>query len=325
MRIDYHRTLIADTVRNQAFYAALAAAIRPGESVVADIGAGTGLLGLMAARLGAREVFLYETAEVAGVAAEILKRNKARNCHLMPCHSTEMQDPPKADVVVSETLGNYAFEEDIIETMNDARARFLKPGGVLIPAGLEQLVAPVVSDRVHRELAVWDGVGDTLAAAKSDRSLSAPIDLSPARVLTFNNVYVRTLAAADLLDGMASAKRWDSLDFAARNRTTRHGEVSWTITHAAQVYGFAVWWTAELGADITLSTAPEAPRTHWEQLYFPLDKPIEATTDEKISVSLRSRSSRATGTHLAWTATRSGRDGKQIERRAHDLDKGYLP
>src|SRR3989337_2171161 len=103
MRIEYHRTLIADRVRNEAFYKALKSVIRKGETVVADIGAGTGLLGLMAAKLGAREVYLYEAAGVAGVAAETLKTNRAKNCRLMPCHSTEMEDPPRADVIVCET------------------------------------------------------------------------------------------------------------------------------------------------------------------------------------------------------------------------------
>jgi protein arginine N-methyltransferase 1 len=129
MRIEYHRTLIADRVRNSAFERALKAAIKPGETIVADVGAGTGLLALMAAKLGAREVFLYEAAEVAGVAAKVLKANRARNCHLIPCHSTEMVDPPKVDVVVSETLGNFAFEEHMIETLADAKKRFLKPRG----------------------------------------------------------------------------------------------------------------------------------------------------------------------------------------------------
>lgn len=340
MRIDYHRTLIADRVRNAAFKAALAALIRPGETIVADIGAGTGLLGLIAARLGAREVFLYETAEVAGVAAEVLKRNKVRNGHVIPCHSTEMQDPPRVDLIVSETLGNYPFEEDIIETLNDARARFLKPGGVVVPSGLEQFVAPVVSDRIHRELSVWDEVGDSLDAGLEDaehgqsalrkggaggRGLAGPIDLSPARALSFNNAYVRTLAPPDLLGGMGAAKRWDSIAFSARNRATRQGEAAWPIRRPVAIYGFATWWTAELAPAVALSTAPDAPRTHWEQLYFPLDRPLDMAAGETLAVSLRSRSSIKAGTHLAWTATRTGASGRQIERRAHDLDKGYLP
>jgi hypothetical protein len=336
MRIDYHRTLVADQARNAAFYRALAALIRPGETVVADIGAGTGLIGLMAARLGAREVYLYETAEVAGVAAEILSRNRVRNCHLIPCHSTEMQDPPPVDVVVSETLGNYPFEEDIIETLNDARARFLKSGGAMVPSSLEQFVAPVVDGRIHRELSVWDEVGSHLGARAQ-----VALDFSPAKSLTFNNVYVRAIAATDLLDvapgtrgtGPASAnlsanmrgKVWDTIDFTQRNRTTRHGEAQWKLAQPATVYGFATWWSASLAPGVALSTAPDAPHTHWEQLYFPLSRPLEARAGESITIALRSRSTRKAGTHLAWSATRLTTGGKQIERQVHDLDKGYLP
>ena len=231
MRIEYHRTLIADAVRNAAFERALAAVIKPGETTVADIGAGTGLIALMAARLGAREVFLYEAAEVAGVAAKILKANRVRNCHLFPCHSTEMENPPKVDVVVSETLGNYPFEEHIIETLNDARARFLKPKGTIIPRRLEQLVAPVVSDRIDRELSAWDAAGFDLAAAKA---------------MSLNNIYVRALAAKELLEGGASARVWDEIDFGKENRTSRKGEAAWRLKAPATIYGFATWWRAEL-------------------------------------------------------------------------------
>ena len=192
MRIEYHRTLIADRVRNAAFEAALRTVIKKGVTTVADIGTGTGLLALMAVKLGAREVFLYEAAEVASVAAKVLKANGARNCHLIPCHSTEMVDPPKVDVVVSETLGNYAFEEHIIETLNDAKKRFLKPGGVLIPRRIEQFVAPVVSARIHDEFDAWDATG---------------FDLSVARTMSLNNIYVRTLAANELLEAQGVGRR----------------------------------------------------------------------------------------------------------------------
>jgi Ribosomal protein L11 methyltransferase (PrmA)/PRMT5 oligomerisation domain len=306
MRIEYHRTLIADRVRNQAFEAALRAVIKKGETTVADIGAGTGLLALMAAKLGAREVFLYEAAEVAGVAAKVLKANRARNCHLIPCHSTEMVDPPKVDVVVSETFGNFAFEEHMIETLADAKKRFLKPRGVIVPRSLEQFVAPVVSDRIHKEFAAWEETG---------------FDLSVARTMSLNNIYVRTLRANELLE----AKAWDSISFGSDARSTRKGEVSWTLKNGATVYGFALWWTAELTPGITLSTAPDAPRTHWEQLYFPLLEPIVAKGGDKIGVSLKSRTSQEGGTHVAWTATHRDAKGRETSRQALNLDKGFLP
>lgn len=310
MRIEYHRTLIADAVRNAAFERALAAVIRPGETTVADIGAGTGLIALMAAKLGAREVFLYEAAEVAGVAAKVLKANGARNCHLFPCHSTEMEDPPKVDVVVSETLGNYPFEEHIIETLNDARSRFLKPKGTIVPRRLEQLVAPVVSNRIHRELSAWDACG---------------FDFSAARTMSLNNIYVRTLSSKELLGGAEAARVWDAIDFKKANRTARKGEASWRLAAPATIFGFAIWWRAELAPGVILSTGPGAPATHWEQLYFPLLAPIEAATGDTVSIALRSRTSGEEGTHLAWTARLSDAKGRERSRQALNLDKGFLP
>lgn len=312
MRIEYHRTLIADTARNDAFFRALKAVIEPGKTVVADIGAGTGLLGLMASKLGAKEVFLFETAEVAGVAAQVLKANKAKRCHLIPCHSTEFDDKLAVDVIVSETLGNYALEENIIATLADARSRFLKPGGTIIPSRIEQFVAPVVAPRIDDELRAWQRVGHGL-------------DLAPAQVMTLNNAYVRLLKSAELLDNAASAILWDTIDLARESRAKRKGQAEWHLSKPATIYGFAVWWTAELSPGVSLSTAPSAPKTHWEQLYFPLAAPIEAKARDQVGVDLRSNSSEEGGTHLAWTAIHRNAQGTVLNRHAHDLNKGYLP
>ena len=312
MRIEYHRTLIADKVRNDAFYTALKAVIQPGKTVVADIGAGTGLLGLMASKLGAKDVYLFETAEVAGVAAQILKANRAKNCHLIPCHSTEFTGALQADVIVSETLGNYALEENIIDTLADARKRFLKKAGVVIPSRITQFVAPVAVPRIHDELSAWDRVGRGL-------------DLGIAKTMGLNNAYVRTLKISELLDGGNSAALWDTIDLTRETKSTRKGEARWTFSKPETIYGFAAWWSCDLLPGITLSTAPDAPRTHWEQLYFPLLEPVTAKPRETVCLSLRSRSSEVAGTHLAWTATHLDAKGKQIGRQALDLDKGYLP
>ncbi|MGA7117231.1 MAG: 50S ribosomal protein L11 methyltransferase, partial [Hyphomicrobium sp.] len=172
MRIEYHRTLIADKARNEALFAALERVIVKGKTVVADIGAGSGLLGLMASKLGAKEVHLYEASEeVAAVAAGVLKQNRARNCHLYPCRSTDMIDAPQVDVIISETLGNYALEENILETLADALERMLKPGGTVIPARIRQFACPVTSPRLAREMDAWRDVGHGL-------------DLEPARTMS---------------------------------------------------------------------------------------------------------------------------------------------
>src|SRR5262245_10191092 len=186
MRIEYHRVLLADHVRNAAFHAALQRVIVKGKTTVADIGAGTGFLGFLAAKLGARRVDLYETADIAAVARKLLRHNRLANCRIVEGHSAEVAKPEQVDVIVSETLGNYPFEENIVETLNDARARFLNPGGTIIPRGVEQFVCPVTAERFYSELAAWDGVGFGL-------------DFAPAKSMTLNNIYVRTFQPQDLL------------------------------------------------------------------------------------------------------------------------------
>ena len=261
---------------------------------------------------------MYETGAIGAVAERIVKANKARTCELIAGHSTDMIDPPRADIVVSETLGNYAFEENIIATVNDAVTRHLKPGGTIIPKSVTQFAAPVISDRIHAELSAWDHVGASLGIADG-------FDLSVARAMSANNAYVRWIEAGEFLDGGRSAVAWDAVDLGAKPSSNRKGEAHWTIGRPVTVYGFATWWTAQLSAGLAISTSPLAPRTHWEQLYFPVASPMAIAPGQRVSVALRSRSSEEGGTHLAWTATHEDVTGRKLARQAHDLDKGYLP
>jgi SAM-dependent methyltransferase len=316
MRIEYHRTLLADRVRNAAFHAALERAIVKGQTTVADIGAGTGFLGFLAARLGARRVDLYEAAGVASVARRLLRHNRLRNCRLFGMHSTEVMDPDRVDLVVCEALGNYPFEESIVETLNDARKRFLKPGGVIIPAGVRQLICPVVGGRFLAELTAWDRVGYGL-------------DLGPAKAMTLNNIYVRTFAAADLLAGAKAAQVWDELTFQHHNKCTRSGEAAWTLDRPATIYGLALWWTADLApppADrIALSTGPLDPRTHWEQLYLPVLEPLAVEAGHTLTARVRSTTSYERGTNVAWVLIVRDAAGRQLSQQSLDLEKGFLP
>ena len=312
MRIEYHRTLLADRVRNAAFYAALEHVIVKGETTVADIGAGTGFLGFLAARLGASRVDLYEAAEIADVTRKLLRHNRLANCRIAQVHSTEVAAPERVDVVVSETLGNYPFEENIIATLNDAHARFLRPGGTIIPHSVEQLVCPVTAERLYRELSVWDEVGYGL-------------DFGSAKAMSLNNIYVRWLSRGDLLDSGAAARAWDKVTFDRRNKTTRAGEASWRLRRPATIYGLALWWSAELAPGIELSTGPLAPRTHWEQLYLPALSPIAVAAGQTLGVRLRSTTSYDKGTNVTWALTLSDGSGREVLRQALDLEKGYLP
>jgi SAM-dependent methyltransferase len=312
MRIEYHRTLLADRVRNAAFHEALSRVIVKGETTVADIGSGTGFLGFLASKLGAKRVDLYETADIAAVARTLLRHNRLGNCRIVETHSVEVAKPEQVDVIVSETLGNYPFEENIVETLNDARGRFLNPGGTIIPHSVEQFVCPVTAERFYRELAAWDDVGFGL-------------DFAPAKTMTLNNIYVRTFRAQDLFDNAAASRAWDKLTFDRSNKTTRAGEATWPVKKRTTIYGLALWWSAELVPGVSLATGPLDARTHWEQLYLPVLKPITVEVGQTLTARLRSTTSYERGTNVSWTlAVRDGA-GRDVLRQVLDLEKGYLP
>jgi len=306
--IELHRKLLGDTVRNDALGAALARVLKPGMTV-ADIGAGTGFLSFLARRLGATRCHLYEYSGALALAQELARRNGITGLTFVHAHSSEVKKPPRADVVISETLGNFALEEGLLETLVDAR-RFLKPGGVMLPAALTQFVAPVVRSRLQDGIDVFGAVGHGL-------------DLAPARETALNNMYVRTVERADL-PGEDAAREWDRISFAPEGKppsSQRKGLAGWTTLGGKTVHGFALWWQVELVDGVALSTSPLAPPTHWEQVYLPLLAPVKLAQGQALDLALSSTT--RGGVRLVWE-TRVLEKGKPVSSQRQDLARGRL-
>lgn len=312
--IELHRKLLGDARRNAAFHAALAVMIKPGQTTVLDIGAGTGFLSFLARRLGAKACTLIEYADTLDLAEELARRNGIDGLTFIKGHSIELRRRLAVDVVVTETLGNYALEEGFLETAVDAR-RFLKPGGSILPYRLRQFVAPVFSDRLQRDIDVWPAVGYDL-------------DLTPARTICLNNMYVKSLTSADLGDTRATAQCWDDLDLRPERPappSRRQRTIGWQAQDLppAPVAGFALWWETELAPGITLSTSPFDPPTHWEQIYLPLLKRVDVQAGDTLELTLGSDTRPDVGVRVTWK-TRQLRGGKAVSEQAQDSLRGRL-
>jgi len=308
MSIEFHRRMLADRVRHDAFRAALQHAIEPGRSTVADIGAGTGVLAFFARELGAREVWLYDPGSALALAEAVAARNGIDGLHFVQERSLDVADPPRVDVVVAEVLGNFAYEEYVLETLRDAQ-RFLKPGGTLIPASITQWVAPVTTDRFDRELRSWREVGFGL-------------DWTDAEHLTRNNMYVYAIEPKDLLAD--SATSWDSLDFSGPIDSRRAGRAEWRPRTACEVFGFALWWDCALAPGVVLSTSPFAARTHWDQIYLPLLTPVRAQPGDEVTLELESETGgEESGIEVRW-ALRHSRNGLSLAEQTLSIAAGWL-
>ena len=92
----------------------------------------------------------------------------SRSLRFVPEHSLGVANPPRVDVVVAEVFGNFAYEENVLETLRDAH-RLLAPGGTLIPRSIVQWAAPVRTERFDRDLRSWRDVGFGLDFYNAER------------------------------------------------------------------------------------------------------------------------------------------------------------
>jgi precorrin-6B methylase 2 len=138
-----HARMLHDDRRTGDFLAALAEAVRPGD-VVLDVGTGSGVLAVAAARAGARRVYAVEASDISDVAERVFRLNGvAETVTIVPGWSRHLKLPEPADLLVAEIIGNEPLEEEILETTLDARQRLLKPGARLIPHTLSLLARPL--------------------------------------------------------------------------------------------------------------------------------------------------------------------------------------
>lgn len=138
-----HIAMLEDRVRTSAFLAALDEVIGE-EDIVVDIGTGTGVLAVGAARAGARHVYAVEATPLAEHAREVVRANGlADRVTIVEGWSTRVRLPERADVAVAEILGSDALEERVLPVLLDARKRLLAPDARLIPSVIRIFAQPV--------------------------------------------------------------------------------------------------------------------------------------------------------------------------------------
>ena len=247
--LSYHQALLADTRRNRAFQRALAARVRPGHTVL-DIGAGSGIWAVVAARLGARRVVAVEREPLLQPVIENLARENGVGDRVeVVCADARRLDLPRVfDVVVSETIGPEAFDEGIVALLERARERFLRRGGALVPESVALRAAPAAPFDAGR-------LSPPLVSAESFAALvrHVPRGVIPERLRTL--APSRELLRVDL----RTARSGDPLPIArARYR----------VADGRAVGGLAVWVDMGLAPGVALQTRAG---TTWTPMFLPVD------------------------------------------------------
>jgi hypothetical protein len=278
----FHFSMLNDRTRTQAFLDGIAQVVQSGD-VVVDIGTGTGILAMAAARAGAKHVYAIEAGPIGDVALELVKANHmADRVTVLRGKSSETCLPELADVMVAELIGNTPFGEQIIPTALDARKRLLKPDARFVPRQLRVFGVPVtVPEEGFKKLYIspndlsnwhaWYGV-DFLGLWEAGRDGDLTIFATPQKCLDWTQLAEPVLlAAVDLCDPPEEVNV-----IGAKSTVNTEGIVN----------GLLLFFEAELGPGTILSTNPRCVSSdnHWRTPLLVKQQPIAVKVGDTLRV-----------------------------------------
>ena len=264
--------MVADKGRTSSYERALRENVRPG-AVVLDIGAGSGIMAMLACRAGAGRVYAVEPNDVIKLARQIAADNGFSNrIEFIQEMTTDIDLPEKVDGIVADLRGRTPLFGKSIVSILDARDRFLKRDGWIIPARDPIWVAPVSSTHLYDKfVGAWN--------------TEYQFDFDRARLKTANTPGGTRLDADDLI---AAPQRWTVLDYKNLKGTNVSGEMRWVMNRAANAHGLAMWFDCETATGIGYSNSPASGERHvYEQMFFPWPEAVRLLAGDKVEVRLR--------------------------------------
>ncbi|SAL98208.1 hypothetical protein [Absidia glauca] len=257
------------------------------DKIVLDVGCGTGILSMFAAKAGAKQVISVDNSAIIEKAKLNVKENNLDHIiTLVRGKVEEIEIPVKqVDIIISEWMGYFLLFEAMLDSVLVARDRWLAPGGIMAPSQTRILMAALddedlKDDRVN----FWNDVyGFKMSAMKEPVINEAIVDfIKPntvmSNVVTLKDLYLQTITT-------------QKLDFITKFELD--------IKRDGTIYAFGGWfdtWFTREGhpipldqaeqrveGEIFLTTGPFGEDTHWKQTSFILESPLHVKRGNKIS------------------------------------------
>jgi hypothetical protein len=273
----WHFAMINDRPRNDAYHAAIARTAS-GKRVL-DIGTGTGLLAMMAAKAGAASVITCEAvAVIAERARDIVARNGFQDrITVLARHSTDLavgrELAVRAEVLITETFSSDLLSEGVLTTVEHAHRQLLTPDAIVIP-------------RAARAKAYL--IGGTEIEGMLFAGSSHGFDLSP-----FND-FAPPLLAASINnvphDVLSDDVELVNFDLHAREFPMESRVLDVTATTAGVALGLVQWIHLDLDGHVHYenrpSSAPHA-ESHWTQIIHRFARPTAVEKGGVLRIRIR--------------------------------------
>lgn len=289
---DIHETMLKDTVRTESYRDFIyhnKDIFR--DKLVLDVGCGTGILSMFAAKAGAKHVYAVDNSNVITKATQnIIDNGLASRITLVRGKVEDIQLPvDKVDIIISEWMGYFLLYEAMLDSVLHARDRFLGPGGILAPSQTQILIAAFRDENlINDSIDFWSDVyGFKMTSMREELYQEALIDVIPKESVVSNAVVIKDLA----LNSVTSKE----LDFRSAFEVM--------VASDGPIHGFVGWFDTVFSRDgeaipvpdsdksignfstdklTRFTTGPHDKSTHWKQTLFLLKEPIEAKRGTRI-------------------------------------------
>jgi len=252
----WHLPMLHDKPRNDAYEKAINAIVTK-DDIVLDIGTGSGLLAMMAARAGAKHVYACEMNPIlAAMAHEVIAANNLQDkITIIEKKSSDMiigEDmPEKADVLVMEIFDSAVVGEEVLPTMQHAWAALLKDGARIIPESAQLHGALTQCPDLEKLNQIGEVNGFDLSAMEHF-----------ARPFSHWDMQVN-FAASDECKRLSEPFFIQNYDFQKPPEMEFATEVSTKISTDGNADSMIFWFDLTMADGITFSTEDYQTQNHW--------------------------------------------------------------
>lgn len=272
--LDEHLGYLADSARLNLFKTAIASAVQSGDRV-ADVGCGSAVLGLLCLQAGAAHVDAIDSTAAIEIARKSLTQaGWAAHVNFIHGYSYQVDLPERVDVIICDHVGYFGFDYGLIETLADARRRFLKPGGRLIPGRLRLQLGAVESEKSSQLAEGWQAPG-------------IPSEFHWVRQHGVNTKYAVKLQGDEILSEPAVL---GSIDLRSDNPDFFSWTVQLTMNRDGVVHGLAGWFECELTDDVWMTNSPLSDHAiNRQQAFLPISEALSVKAGDIISATVMAR------------------------------------
>lgn len=280
--LEEHLGYVADAVRLERYQSALGK-ILAANDLVADLGCGSGVLGFLCLQAGAGHVFAVDDSTMIDVARDSIERaGEGERVTFIHGKSSQIELPECVDMVICDHVGYFGFDYGIVGFLEDARKRFLKPGGKLIPSRIRLYVATVGSRRCDELANAW-------------QAENIPQAFHWLRNHAVNTKHAVSLERADVFCAPAIL---GDIDLYADHPDFFSWNAELHIERDGVMHGLGGWFECELADGVWMTNSPLAEQPiQRNQVFLPIDEAVPVKAGDRVQATIMARP----GDHLiAW-------------------------